>query len=68
MTGFERDVAIGIGVGAVVNLLLNAILIPIWSYNGYCCCNRNQYAGVEHNSGHFVSSFSYPLNDIGAFG
>lgn len=34
MTGFERDVAIGIGVGAVVNLLLNAILIPLWSYNG----------------------------------
>jgi O-antigen/teichoic acid export membrane protein len=34
MTGHERDAAIGMGVGAITNILLNTILIPIWDIEG----------------------------------
>lgn len=34
MTGHERAVAIGVGSGAVLNVFLNALLIPRWSING----------------------------------
>ncbi|MFB6273375.1 MAG: flippase [Salinibacter sp.] len=34
MTGFERVTAMGIGVGAIVNVILNAILVPMWHTEG----------------------------------
>lgn len=34
MTHHERDAAIGIGIAASLNILLNAILIPLWGVNG----------------------------------
>lgn len=34
MTGHERDVAIGIGLSAVMSVALNALLIPQWSTEG----------------------------------
>jgi O-antigen/teichoic acid export membrane protein len=34
MTGHERDTARGVGIAAVVNVALNAILIPLWGING----------------------------------
>jgi O-antigen/teichoic acid export membrane protein len=34
MTGHERDAALAIGVSAVLNLILNAILIPGWGMEG----------------------------------
>ncbi len=34
MTGHERESAIGIAVGAIVNVVLNAALIPIWNIEG----------------------------------
>lgn len=34
MTGFERDAATGVGVGALLNVSLNALLIPRWSVTG----------------------------------
>jgi O-antigen/teichoic acid export membrane protein len=34
MTGHERVAAFGLAVGAVTNLVLNALLIPIWGING----------------------------------
>lgn len=34
MTGYERDVAMGIGLSAVLNVILNAILIPQWGLEG----------------------------------
>ena len=34
MTGHERDAAIGIGISAVLNIVLNAILIPQWGLEG----------------------------------
>lgn len=34
MTGHERDAARGIGLSALVNLALNALLIPRWGMNG----------------------------------
>jgi O-antigen/teichoic acid export membrane protein len=34
MTGNERDVAKGIGIAAALNIVLNAILIPIWGLIG----------------------------------
>jgi len=34
MTGNERDTARGVAIAAVVNVALNAILIPLWGMNG----------------------------------
>lgn len=34
MTGHERDTARSVGIAAVVNVVLNAILIPVWGING----------------------------------
>lgn len=34
MTGHERDVAIGVGISAVLNIILNAVLIPKWGIEG----------------------------------
>jgi O-antigen/teichoic acid export membrane protein len=34
MTGNERDVIFGIGIGALLNIILNAILIPLLSITG----------------------------------
>jgi len=34
MTGHERDTALGVGSSAIVNIVLNAILIPLWGLNG----------------------------------
>lgn len=34
MTGHERNVAIGVGISAALNLILNALLIPQWSIAG----------------------------------
>jgi len=34
MTGYERDAAIGVGSGTVLNVMLNAILIPRWGLTG----------------------------------
>jgi O-antigen/teichoic acid export membrane protein len=34
MTGHERDTAIGMGLGAIANVVLNLLLIPIWDMAG----------------------------------
>lgn len=34
MTGHERNVAIGVGISAALNVILNALLIPQWSIVG----------------------------------
>jgi len=34
MTGHERDVAMGIGISVVLNVILNSICIPIWGGGG----------------------------------
>lgn len=34
MTGHENYTVVSVGVGAILNILLNALLIPIWSING----------------------------------
>lgn len=34
MTGHERDSAIGMAVGATINVVLNAVLIPLWDIEG----------------------------------
>jgi len=34
MTGYEEDTAKGIGIAALVNVVLNAFLIPLWGING----------------------------------
>jgi len=34
MTGHERDTARGVGIAAVINVVLNGILIPLWGTNG----------------------------------
>jgi len=34
MTGFERETAIGSALGVVLNVSLNAILIPVWGLQG----------------------------------
>ena len=34
MTGHEREAAIGVAVGAIVNVVLNAALIPLWNIEG----------------------------------
>jgi O-antigen/teichoic acid export membrane protein len=34
MTGHERSTALGMTVGAVVNVLLNAVFIPLWGIEG----------------------------------
>lgn len=34
MTGHERNVAIGVGISAALNIILNALLIPAWSIAG----------------------------------
>lgn len=34
MTGHERAVAVGVGSGAILNVILNALLIPYFSING----------------------------------
>lgn len=33
-TGHERDVTVGIGISALLNVVLNAFLIPIWGLEG----------------------------------
>lgn len=34
MTGHERDTAVGVGTTAILNIILNALFIPIWGVNG----------------------------------
>jgi len=34
MTGYERDVALSVGISAVLNVILNAVLIPQWGLEG----------------------------------
>ncbi|MEO1004968.1 MAG: flippase [Cyanobacteria bacterium J06638_38] len=34
MTGHQRQTAIATGIGAILNIMLNAILIPFWGING----------------------------------
>jgi O-antigen/teichoic acid export membrane protein len=34
MTGFERDLTVGVAIGAVANVALSALLIPAWGVNG----------------------------------
>lgn len=34
MTGHERNAALGVGISAVLNIILNALLIPEWSIEG----------------------------------
>lgn len=34
MTGYERDAVTGISIGALVNICLNAVLIPVWGTSG----------------------------------
>jgi len=34
MTGYERDVAFGVGLSAILNVILNYLLIPLWGLNG----------------------------------
>lgn len=34
MTGHEKDAAIGVGISAILNILLNAMLIPLWAIEG----------------------------------
>ncbi len=34
MTNYERDAAVGIGIGAALNVVLNAFLIPVWGLEG----------------------------------
>ena len=34
MTGHERNVAIGVGISAALNIILNVLLIPKWSVAG----------------------------------
>jgi O-antigen/teichoic acid export membrane protein len=34
MTGYEKDAAQGMAIGAIANVLLNAILIPVWDITG----------------------------------
>lgn len=34
MTGHERNAAIGVGISAALNIILNALLIPKWSIEG----------------------------------
>ncbi len=37
MTGHERDVVMGVGVGSGANLVLSLALIPLWGINGAAC-------------------------------
>lgn len=39
MTGYERDTAKGIGIAALVNIILNVILIPLWRIEGAAVAN-----------------------------
>ncbi len=34
MTGFDKCTALGVGVSAILNIILNAIFIPIWNVEG----------------------------------
>ena len=34
MTGYEREAALGAGLSALLNIVLNAIMIPIWGLEG----------------------------------
>jgi O-antigen/teichoic acid export membrane protein len=34
MTGHERDAAVGVGIGAALNVTLNALFIPLWGLLG----------------------------------
>jgi O-antigen/teichoic acid export membrane protein len=34
MTGHERDAAVGLGIGALLNIVLSLILIPQWGLEG----------------------------------
>jgi len=37
MTGHERDVVMGVGLGTGANLALSLILVPLWGINGAAC-------------------------------
>jgi O-antigen/teichoic acid export membrane protein len=37
MTGYERETAIGTALGALLNIVLNALLIPVWGLVGAAC-------------------------------
>ena len=39
MTGHERDAAKGIGIGALLNIILNALMIPRWGLEGAAIAN-----------------------------
>jgi O-antigen/teichoic acid export membrane protein len=34
MSGYERDTALGLGIGAVFNIVLTVLLVPRWGING----------------------------------
>lgn len=34
MTGFEKSAALGVGLSAIINIILNSIMIPIWGMEG----------------------------------
>ncbi len=34
MTGHERDAALGLALGAFINVVLNAVLVPVWDIEG----------------------------------
>jgi O-antigen/teichoic acid export membrane protein len=34
MTGHEKDAATGVGISAILNIFLNAVLIPLWGIEG----------------------------------
>lgn len=34
MTGHERDAALGLALGAFINIVLNAVLVPVWDIEG----------------------------------
>jgi O-antigen/teichoic acid export membrane protein len=37
MTGHERDVVMGVGLGTAANLVFSLVLIPLWGINGAAC-------------------------------
>jgi O-antigen/teichoic acid export membrane protein len=39
MTGHEQDTARGVGIAALVNVVLNGMLIPVWSLEGAAVAN-----------------------------
>lgn len=34
MTGFEKSAALGVGLSAIINIVLNSLMIPIWGMEG----------------------------------